>query len=197
MAALFSAPVALHSSQFAQTHLTQRFSKFSAAGERRAANDGDVAGDVVRRGPESGGAVTVVDGDDDGRRGRLWRGEHPRGWHHGARLLRERQAHDDGPRDRANGLQLSVRQCGEASFGRLPEASAHGDLLLLLPHADALHHRPGALPQHQHGQLSVSTLLWWVYFPLCSTFSPGRSFIIVRRQLPAFSPNVRWIIHRW
>lgn len=126
-----------------------------APGERRTADDGDVAGDVVGGRAEPGRPVALVDGDnDDGGRARGHRGRHdPRRRCHRARLLRERQADDDGPRDGANGVQLPVRQ-REAGAGRLPQVSAHRDLLLLLPHADALH-RPRALPQHRHGQLRV------------------------------------------
>lgn len=127
----------------------------AAAGERRAADDGDVAGDVVGRCAEPGRPIALVDGDNDdgGRTDR--RRYDPGGWRRRARLLRERQADDDGPGHGANGVQLPVRQRGEAGAGRLSEASAHRDLLLLLPHADAVDHRPGALSQHRHGRLRV------------------------------------------
>ena len=114
-----------------------------AAGERWTTNDGDVAGDVVGRRTQPWRALAFVDGDDDRRRGRtrLRRSEHPCGRHYGTWLLRKRQAHDDGPRDRTNSLQLSIRQRGQVGTGRIPEVSTHRNLLLVLPYANTLHHR--------------------------------------------------------
>lgn len=130
----------------------------SAFGKRWAANDGNVTGNVIGERVESGGPVALVDGDnDDGDRAcGHWRRHDPRGWRSNrARLLRERQAHDDGPRDGADGVQLSVRQRREIGVGRLSPARAHRDLLLVLSHADTIHHRSRALPQHRYGQLRV------------------------------------------
>lgn len=133
--------------RFPRQNKKKKIENFSAAGERRTANNGDVAGDVVGGRPESWRPLTVVDGDDDRRRGgsRLRWGEHPRGGCHGTRLLRERQAHDDRSSHRPICVQLSVRQRGEASFGSVSKASTDRDLLLVVSHADTLHHRPRTL----------------------------------------------------
>jgi len=120
----------------------------SASGERRPADDGDVTSDVVGGRTQPGRPLALVDGNDDGGRasGHRWR-HHSGGWRGvWARLLRERQAHDDGPGDGPDGVQLPVRQRREVGAGRLPPAHPHRDHLLVVPHADALQHGSGALP---------------------------------------------------
>lgn len=74
------------------TMLITYFSRFSAPGERRTTDNGDIAGDVGGC-VEPGCPVAFVYGDnDDGGRTRRYRRRHdPRGWcRHRARLLRER-----------------------------------------------------------------------------------------------------------
>lgn len=126
------------------TTLTTYFS-FPAPGERRTADDGDVAGDVVGGRAEPGRPVALVNGDnDDGGRASGYRRRHDSGGWHRTGLLRKRQTHDDGSRNGANGVQLPVWQRREIGVGRV-SPTTHRDLLLFIPYADALHHWSGAL----------------------------------------------------
>lgn len=91
------------------TMLTTYFC-FPAPGERWTADDGDVAGDVVGGRAEPGRPVALVNGNNgDGGRASGYRRRHDSGGWHRTGLLWERQTHDDGSGNGANGVQLPVR----------------------------------------------------------------------------------------